>query len=380
MKKIGILFGQEGTFPQALVDRINERNEKNIQAELVKVDKVMLGEATDYAVIIDRISHHVPFYKAYLRNAALNGAAIINNPFATSAEDNFFVSAVADRLGIPVPKAVLLPSNQLPQGTNAETFGNLTYPLDWQGIFEHVGFPAAMKPLTGSNERNFATFENQDEFFRAHNETGQQVMLIVEDLRPQEFYRCYCIGGKEVRMMQYDPNNPNQPIETQEGANKKIMNTMKDYATKLCTTLGYDINVVHFAVADGTVYALDICNPVPKADPEMIGQETFEWLLETTAAMAIKKAKAHKDNADNLTWGAYLKNSTQGQVMVEAAPKAAKASKEPKAAKEPKATKEPKTTAKSREATRNASEEGTTRKKKAQKEPAKKGTAEVGNR
>jgi hypothetical protein len=369
MKKIGILFGQEGAFPQALVDRINEKNEKNVQAELVKVDKVMLGSATDYAVIIDRISHHVPFYKAYLKNAALNGTAVINNPFATSSEDNFLASSLAKRLGISVPKTVLLPSNQHPNNTNAESFSNLVYPMDWGGIFDYVGFPAGMKPIFGSNERTFSSFENQDDFFHAHNQTGQDVMMLIEDIRPQEFYRCYCIGGKETRIMQYDPNNTYQQTEPQEGVSKKLLNSMKDYAIQLCSTLGYDINAVHFAVKDGKIYALDISNPVPKADPETIGQEVYEWLVDTTATFAVKKAKTHKDNADNLTWGTFMKNSTQGQAIPDQSAKE-------EAASPAKATK---ATTKSRGAAAKEANttEGPTEKRKPQKEAAKKGAVKA---
>ena len=81
MKKIGILFGMENTFPQAFVDRVNSKNVKGIKAEFVSIDKVQQGLATDYAVIIDRISQDVPFYRSYLKNAAMCGTAVINNPF-----------------------------------------------------------------------------------------------------------------------------------------------------------------------------------------------------------------------------------------------------------------------------------------------------------
>ena len=56
MKRIGILHGMERSFPDALIQRINEKNEPGIVAELVKIDKCMQGEATDYHVILDRIS------------------------------------------------------------------------------------------------------------------------------------------------------------------------------------------------------------------------------------------------------------------------------------------------------------------------------------
>ena len=81
MKKIGILYGQENTFPQAFVDRVNSKNEKGITAELVKIDKVIQAESQGYDVIIDRISQDIPFYRAMLKNAAITGSAVINNPF-----------------------------------------------------------------------------------------------------------------------------------------------------------------------------------------------------------------------------------------------------------------------------------------------------------
>ena len=75
MKKIGILYGKERSFPDALIERVNSKNVKDIVAEPVKIDKVVQGEPTQYAVIIDRISQDVPFYRAYLKNAAIGGAA-----------------------------------------------------------------------------------------------------------------------------------------------------------------------------------------------------------------------------------------------------------------------------------------------------------------
>ena len=110
MKKIGILFGQEKSFPQAFVDRINQKAEKNISAEFVRIDKVMQAEPQGYAVIVDRISQDVPFYRAMLKNAAITGTAVINNPFWWSADEKFFNNALAVKIGVPVPKTVILPS------------------------------------------------------------------------------------------------------------------------------------------------------------------------------------------------------------------------------------------------------------------------------
>ena len=84
MKKIGILFGQENTFPQAFVDEINSRGEKGIVAEFVKINKLAQASDSGYSVIVDRISQDVPFYKAYLKNAALMGKMCIRDSYALS--------------------------------------------------------------------------------------------------------------------------------------------------------------------------------------------------------------------------------------------------------------------------------------------------------
>jgi len=94
MKKIGILYGRERSFPEALIERINSKKAKDIVAEPVMIDKVIQGQPTGYAVIIDRISQDVPFYRAYLKNAAIGGTAVINNPFWWSADEKFFNNAL----------------------------------------------------------------------------------------------------------------------------------------------------------------------------------------------------------------------------------------------------------------------------------------------
>ena len=99
MKKIGILFGQEYSFPPAFVERVNQKTGgKEIVAEFVRIDKVIQGEPCGYDVVIDRISQDVPFYRAWLKNEALTGCAVVNNPFWWSADDKFFNNALATKV------------------------------------------------------------------------------------------------------------------------------------------------------------------------------------------------------------------------------------------------------------------------------------------
>lgn len=311
MKKIGILYGMEDTFPQAFIDRVNSKGEKNIIAEAVTIDKVIQNKPTEYAVIIDRISQDVPFYRAYLKNAALTGTAVINNPFWWSADDKFFNNCLADTLGVPLPKTVILPSADHPTDTTSKSFRNLKFPLDWEGMFEYIGFPAYMKPYAGGGWKNVYRLENVEEFWEKHRETGQLVMLLQEEIVFESYFRVYCLGGKEVKIMPYEPRNPHHLRYVVENPtkDKKLLATIKDYTLRLCKGLGYDFNTVEFAVRDGIPYAIDFGNPAPDADINSVGAENFEWVVENAAKMAIDFAKKHKDGQTNVSWGTFIKNS-----------------------------------------------------------------------
>ena len=315
-KKIGILFGKERSFPEAFIQRINDKKIKGIVAEAVKIDKVAQGEPSGYTVIIDRISQDVPFYRAFLKNAAISGTAVINNPFWWSADEKFFNNALATKIGVPVPKTVILPSRELPDDTSSESFSNLAYPLDWSGIFEYVGFPAYMKPFAGGGWKHVYKLNSMEEFFERHAETGQLVMLLQEEIIFEEYYRCYCIGRKHVRIMPYEPRNPHHlRYVADHRPSKQLLRTMEEIVLKINQYLGYDFNTVELAVRDGVPYAIDFCNPAPDADVKSVGQENFEWVVETAATYAIEIAQHANPTTDNLSWGEYIKKSVKQQSL-----------------------------------------------------------------
>ena len=311
MKKIGILFGKERSFPDAFIERVNSKKVDGIIAEAVQIDKVMQGEPSGYAVIIDRISQDVPFYRAYLKNAALCGTAVINNPFWWSADEKFFNNCLATKIDVPVPKTVLLPSKDLPVDTSDQSFSNLNYPLDWEGIFKYIGFPAYMKPFAGGGWKNVYKIKDMDDLFTKHAETGELVMMLQEEIIFEEYYRCYCIGGKYVHIMPYEPRNPHHLRYVADfKPSKEKLKEMTNIVLRICNYLGYDFNTVELALRDGVPYAIDFCNPAPDAEITSVGQENFDWVVENAATFAIEKAKDQKDGKDNLTWGEYIKRSS----------------------------------------------------------------------
>ncbi|MBC8152231.1 MAG: hypothetical protein H7Z72_04910 [Bacteroidetes bacterium] len=320
-KKIGILFGQENTFPQAFIERVNQKQSEFL-AEAVSIGMVSQSQPTAYAVIIDRISQDVPFYKAYLKNAALTGTAVINNPFWWSADEKFFNNCLAVQLGVPVPKTVLLPSHNRPDDTSERSFRNLEW-MNWDHIFAHIGFPAYMKPHAGGGWKSVYKLHDAPDFFHKFKETNQLVMMLQEEIVFDDYFRCYCIGGKDVLIMPYEPRNPHHlryatEPHTTGPAGEKLMATIKEYVLKLNHALGYDFNTVEFAIRDGIPYAIDFCNPAPDADVHSVGQANFEWVVEAAANMAIERARMARGSTDNLTWGTFVQQSATREAMAPA--------------------------------------------------------------
>ncbi len=323
MKKIGVLFGMENTFPPALVEKINGMKVEGVTAEFVKLGGVKMADPSGYAVIIDRISQDIPFYRAYLKNAALTGTIVVNNPFWWTADDKFFNYALATKLGVAIPPTVILPHKKHPEGTTDQSMRNLIYPLNWEEVFEYVGFPAFLKPYAGGGWKHVYKVDSPEEFFQNYNQTGDLCMTLQHGVEFEEYYRCYVVGQEKVHIMKYDPKAPHHERYVKGNpppSSVKLKERIEKDSLTLCRALGYDLNTVEFAVEDGVPYAIDFMNPAPDAEITSVGQANFDWVVEAVAEMAVNKALSGENPAEELRWAAFLR----GPVEVPSAKPAAK--------------------------------------------------------
>ncbi len=308
MHKIGVLFGMEDTFPWKLIDRINSMEVSGVRAKMVKLDAVRMAEPTGYRLIIDRISHDINFYRAALKNAVLGGTIVINNPFWWSADDKFFNYALASRLGIAIPRTVVLPHYTHPPGTTAKSMRNLNYPLNWDAVFSYTGFPAFLKPFSGGGWKSVYKVHSPEEFFQAYHDTGDLCMTLQEGIEFTDYYRCYVINRKHVHIMPYDPRRPHEQRYVKDAP--AMEPTMRERVTSdcltICRALGYDLNTVEFAVRDGVPYAIDFLNPAPDADYHSVGPENFEWIVNAVAEMAVERALSGEQPGREFHWSAFL--------------------------------------------------------------------------
>jgi hypothetical protein len=307
-RRVGVLFGMEDTFPWALINAINERGGDRVEAGAVEISYVKDDGVFAYDAILDRISHEIPFYRTYLKCAAASGVKIVNNPIWWSADDKFFDNLVAKATGVAVPKTVLLPHKQYPPNTEAKSFRNMRW-VNWDEVFSYLGFPIFMKPAYGGGWKDVYKVHDSNEFFSAYDQTRDLTMMAQEAIEFDAYYRCYVLGRRRVRIMQYDPK---QPFHLRYVQNPKPMEPqfearIRRDAIALCEGLGYDMNTVEFAVRGGVPYAIDFMNAAPDADLHSVGRENFDWMVTNMAEVLIEIATARRPFELTGAWPTIMK-------------------------------------------------------------------------
>jgi hypothetical protein len=336
MKRVGILTGREQTFPESIIKSINEKSGGKVTAEMMTVGGIRLDEPKRYDVIVDRISHEVPYYRGMLKRMALEGTYIINNPFWWTADDKFFNYCLAAKLGVAIPKTVLLPQHSYIEAISSESLRNLEFPIDWESIVSYVGFPAFLKPYDGGGWRNVSKVESLEQLWYEYNQTGTLCMTLQEGIEYDHFVRCYCVGKEKVLVMPYDPSKPYlsgmQYVNIDNYLTPELHARVERDVKTICEALGYDLNTVEFAIKDGVPYAIDFMNPAPDAELASVGEYNHNWIVDSMTEFILKKLDEGFE-VPEYRWAAMLSLPNDSKALTPA-PKPKKSPARPRAVKE----------------------------------------------
>jgi glutathione synthase/RimK-type ligase-like ATP-grasp enzyme len=307
--RVGLLTGRERSFPDALIAEV-ARRDAGVSAEYASVDITAFDRPLEYDVLVDRISHEVTCYQPVLKHAMLAGTRVVNNPFWRIADDKFFNTSLAARLGVAVPKTVVLPSKSYVEGVSAGTLHNLRYPLDWEGTAARLGFPMYLKPHWGGGWRDVHRVTSLEDLFRVYDATGQLTMIAQEEIAWTQYVRCIVIGREHVRPALWDPRRSHFDRYTEAEASMPPLDPALEArvcedARKLCRALGYEMNTVELAIRDGVPYAIDFMNSAPDFDVTSLGEGHFRWVVEKMADLVVDLAKRGPE-AGAMRWSAML--------------------------------------------------------------------------
>ena len=297
MQKVGLLVGREWSFPPAFIEEVAKRDD-GVVAEYAKLGGTRMDDVVPYSVVVDRISHEVPYYRAFLKEAVLQGVTVVNNPFMWSADDKLFGAALATKLGIASPKTVALPNREyIPGIKHDESLRNLKYPLDWQEIIDYVGMPCILKDAHGGGWRDVYVCRSLTDLIHNYNSSGLLTMVVQEFIEWDHFVRCLAIGQSEILPMKYDPRERKYLVEHEHLSPDLGDRIVKDSKT-LMRALGYDMCSLEWAVRDGVPYAIDFMNPAPDMDVNSLTPHYFDWAVQRMADMVIRLAKSPPQTRD----------------------------------------------------------------------------------
>jgi hypothetical protein len=309
-KRVGLLVGREWSFPPAFIDEVNRRDQ-GVTAELVSIGAVAMDQPCSYDVLVDRISHEVPFYRTYLKQCLLAGAAVVNNPFMWTADDKFFGAALITRLGVASPRTVVLPNKDYIQGIDREQSLRNLQLVDWDGLVRHVGLPCILKDAHGGGWRDVYVCRTLDELIRNYDQSGLLTMIVQEFIDFEQFVRCMCLGQDEILVMQYDPKQRRYLADE-----NYLTPAVRDRVVRDCRTivraLGYDMNSIEFAIRGGVPYAIDFMNPAPDMDIYSLTPPYFEWVVNGMAELVIRLAKGGRRQVEQIGW-AELFGGSRGE-------------------------------------------------------------------
>ncbi|MBX3054886.1 MAG: hypothetical protein KF770_00285 [Anaerolineae bacterium] len=302
--KIGLLVGMEWSWPPAFMDEVNKR-EAGVTAEYMKIGGTRMNEPGEYAVIIDRISHEVPYYRSFLKNALLQGTHVINNPFMWTADDKFFGASLVTKLGIASPKTVVLPNKDyIPGIDHQKSLRNLLFPIPWEELVEYVGgFPCVLKDAHGGGWKEVYICHNYQDLWHSYNQSGLLTMVLQEFIKWDNYIRCMCLGQEEVLVMKYDPNSRRY---MHHDLSPELYERIHSDCLKLVQAFGYDMNTAEWAVRDGIPYAIDFMNPAPDMDVNSLGYEFHRWCVTHMADLCIRLAKEPRPQVAELRWSSLF--------------------------------------------------------------------------
>ncbi len=304
--RIGVLRGRENSFPEAFIAKVNSMS-KGVHAEFIQLGGTKLNEPVPYRVVLDRMSHEVPYYAVYLKMAALQGTYCINNTFWRSADDKFFGYAAAEKLGIAEPKTVVLPNLEYQDDVTSESLRNL-WPTDFSMYLDFVGAPCIMKPAFGGGWKDVTKVHNLEELKNAYAVSTHKTMMLQEFISWDTYIRIPTIGRRHARAIRYDPapmgrGGYNHDYDSLPRAERDMA---EELSLRFNQALGYDMNAIELAVKDGRYYGIDLTNYTPDMDYKSFKDAHFPWAVEKMAEFAVEKALSGEPTPSVPDWRGLL--------------------------------------------------------------------------
>ncbi|QFG69784.1 ATP-grasp domain-containing protein [Ornithinimicrobium pratense] len=270
---IGLLLGAEEDWPRAfesilsLVGPLDVKGTTHtFTSERVRIHPFDLTDPVRYRLVIDRLAYWYYHPREWLKKASLmNDTYLLNSPFTFQAMEKHSAYVAMLRLGMKIPKTVLVPYKNPVDNTRwAYTAARYNDPFDLEAIAEQVGYPLFMKPFDGGGWRGVSRVPDVETLHRAYDESGNMLMHLQATVDYEHFARALTIGP-ETMVMDF---RPEQPMHNRYAVTHDFLSPQAGWEAETVSKVvnsffGWEFNSAEMLVAGDEVHPIDYANACP---------------------------------------------------------------------------------------------------------------------
>jgi hypothetical protein len=289
-KLVGILESRDDRFMADVVSRLGA-----IPVEYVSFADERVPVERAYRVVVDRLSFRYPFLREMMKNLALNGTYIINNPFAAATTNKLVDMRLGSRLGLTFPKTIVLPD----QVTVEETSSLVAQP-HFDRVAEELGFPCVLKPFDGYGWQDVYLVSSAQELRNLYLALCSRYVLMAQQLITfKDYFRVFCFDKKDVLFIRWVPKPlaMGQYLYSDLSGMGDVLERLVRLTTQFNQALDLDVNVMEWCVDEkGQWWVIDAFNEVPDITPGALPHEYYTWIVDKFAACIKDKLDPGKKN------------------------------------------------------------------------------------
>jgi hypothetical protein len=287
---VGILESRDDRFMNDVVSRLND-----IPAEFMTLGGEQIPIKRRYRVVVDRLSFCYPFLKEIVKSLALDGTYVINSPFAALSTNKLIEIQVGSRLGINIPKTVVLPDKLVA----CEAEGVVSHPY-LERVAEELGLPCILKPFDGYAWEDVYVVKTIQELKDSYASLCTRRILLAQQLISfKDFFRVFCFDKRDVLFIKWIPKplSMGHYLHCEPGSIGDQKETLTAQTIEINRALDLDVNVVEWCVdGEGKWWMIDAFNEVPEVIPEALPSDYYAWIVGRFAACVRDKLDPAKKN------------------------------------------------------------------------------------
>jgi hypothetical protein len=215
---IGLLLGTEEDWPRAfetLLGRLGPIKDASgtthrVACERITMEPFDLRDKPRYELVVDRLAYWYYLPREWLKKVALmDDVYLLNSPFTFQAMEKHAAYCAMLRLGLKVPRTVLVPHKDPPDNARfAYTAAKYNLPFDLAAIAEEIGYPLFMKPYDGGQWIGVSHIRDRAELERAYDASGRRLMHLQEAIDGYDVFARSLSIGAETMIMHFRPELP----------------------------------------------------------------------------------------------------------------------------------------------------------------------------